>query len=186
MADETAWLIERADPQFPNQPLPSSFLGIAGSYDGHFGGGRLQWMTTASDALRFSRQKDAAMFVGMVALLQEDMLLRHTIKGLRDGEPRALVIEHLWVNGAGCPMTDYKPHKTMTPEEYAAMPIIGWHEVCRNVDGCGGIGIRFLSSDNTCDRCDGTGNEPGYNRVCEKCGGSGSLTSERQKMRQPS
>lgn len=24
-----------------------------------------------------------------------------------------------------------------------------------------------------CDRCDGTGNEPGLNRVCEKCGGSG-------------
>lgn len=39
---------------------------------------------------------------------------------------------------------DRKPHKVMTPEEYAAMPIIGWHEVCRDVDGFGGVGIRFL------------------------------------------
>src|ERR1700680_3350449 len=31
------------------------------------------------------------------------------------------------------------PHKVMTPEEYAAMPIIGWHEVCRDVDGFGGV-----------------------------------------------
>lgn len=35
-------------------------------------------------------------------------------------------------------------HKIMTPEEYAAMPIIGWHEVCHNVDGFGAVGIRFL------------------------------------------
>jgi hypothetical protein len=37
-----------------------------------------------------------------------------------------------------------KPHKVMTREEYAAMPILGWHEVCRDVDGFGGIGVRFL------------------------------------------
>jgi hypothetical protein len=37
-----------------------------------------------------------------------------------------------------------KAHKVMTPEEYAAMPIIGWHEVCRDVDGFGGVGIRYL------------------------------------------
>jgi hypothetical protein len=37
-----------------------------------------------------------------------------------------------------------KPHKVMTPEEYAAMPLKGWHEVCRDVDGFGGVGIRFL------------------------------------------
>ena len=36
------------------------------------------------------------------------------------------------------------PHKILTPEEDAAMPIIGWHEVCRDVDGCGGVGIRYL------------------------------------------
>jgi hypothetical protein len=37
-----------------------------------------------------------------------------------------------------------KPHKTMTPEEYAAMTLKGWHEVCRDVDGFGGVGIRYL------------------------------------------
>ena len=41
--------------------------------------------------------------------------------------------------------TDEKPaHKIMTPEEYAAMPLKGWHEVCRDVDGFGGVGVRFL------------------------------------------
>lgn len=37
-----------------------------------------------------------------------------------------------------------KAHKVMTQEEYTAMPIIGWHEVCRDVDGFGGAGVRFL------------------------------------------
>ncbi len=32
----------------------------------------------------------------------------------------------------------------MTQEEYAGMPIVGWHEVCRDVDGAGGVGVRFL------------------------------------------
>lgn len=36
-------------------------------------------------------------------------------------------------------------HKVMTAEEYAAMPLQGWHEVCRNVDGFGGVGVRFLT-----------------------------------------
>lgn len=36
-----------------------------------------------------------------------------------------------------------KPHKVMTPQEYAAMSIIGWHSVCRNVDGFGNVGIQF-------------------------------------------
>jgi hypothetical protein len=40
-----------------------------------------------------------------------------------------------------------KPHKVMTPEEYAAVPIIGWHEVCRDVDGRGGVGVRYLGTD---------------------------------------
>ena len=39
-----------------------------------------------------------------------------------------------------------RAHKIMTPEEYAAMPLIGWHEVCRDVDGFGGIGIRYLGA----------------------------------------
>jgi hypothetical protein len=39
-----------------------------------------------------------------------------------------------------------KPHKTMTPDEYAALQIEGWHEVCRNVDGFGGVGVRFVTA----------------------------------------
>lgn len=38
---------------------------------------------------------------------------------------------------------DTAPHRTMTPEEYAAMPIKGWHQVCKDVDGFGGVGIRM-------------------------------------------
>lgn len=38
----------------------------------------------------------------------------------------------------------FKAHKVMTPEEYARMPIVGWHEVCRDFDGFGGVGVRFL------------------------------------------
>jgi len=40
----------------------------------------------------------------------------------------------------------FKAHKVMTPEEYAAMPIVGWHEVCRDFDGFGGVGVRFLGT----------------------------------------
>lgn len=43
-------------------------------------------------------------------------------------------------------VAERKVHKTMTTEEYAAMPIIGWHEVCRDVDGFGGVGIRYLGT----------------------------------------
>lgn len=39
----------------------------------------------------------------------------------------------------------FKAHKVMTPEEYARLPIIGWHQVCRDFDGFGNVGIRFLS-----------------------------------------
>lgn len=38
-----------------------------------------------------------------------------------------------------------RAHKTMTPDEYAAMPIVGWHYVCRDYDGFGGTGVRFIT-----------------------------------------
>ena len=38
----------------------------------------------------------------------------------------------------------FKADKVMTPEEYAAVPIIGWHMVCKNFDGFGAIGIKYL------------------------------------------
>lgn len=100
MSDEMAWLIERADPNNPGCVLPDSFLGIQGSYDGVYGGGRFTWLPNASDAIRFARHKDAAMFVGAMALLQKDMILRDTIRGLRDGEPRAIVVEHRWCDSS--------------------------------------------------------------------------------------
>ena len=41
---------------------------------------------------------------------------------------------------------DRPAHKVMTPEEYTEMPIIGWHEVCRNVDNAGAVGVRFITN----------------------------------------
>lgn len=43
-------------------------------------------------------------------------------------------------------VSERKAHKVMTAEEYAAMPIVGWHEVCRDVDGFGGVGVRNLGA----------------------------------------
>lgn len=44
------------------------------------------------------------------------------------------------------PLVEVRAHKTMTPEEYAAMPIVGWHMVCRDYDGFGGTGVRFITN----------------------------------------
>jgi hypothetical protein len=43
-------------------------------------------------------------------------------------------------------MGERPAHKVMTPEEYQAMSLQGWHEVCKNVDGFGGVGVRFVST----------------------------------------
>lgn len=40
---------------------------------------------------------------------------------------------------------DTKAHRIMTREEYDAMPLKGWHEVCRDIDNAGNVGVRFLS-----------------------------------------
>lgn len=37
----------------------------------------------------------------------------------------------------------FKADRVMAPEEYAAMPLIGWHIVCKDFDGFGAIGVRF-------------------------------------------
>ena len=96
---ETAWLVERADPNHPGHVLPDSFLGVRGSYDGTYGSGHFEWMTRAEDAVRFSRQKDAALFVGAIATMQENVIHCDTIRGLcsRDG-PRAIVVGHMWTD----------------------------------------------------------------------------------------
>jgi hypothetical protein len=41
---------------------------------------------------------------------------------------------------------EFKADRVMTPEEYAAMPIIGWHQVCKDFDGFGNVGVRFSSA----------------------------------------
>jgi hypothetical protein len=40
-----------------------------------------------------------------------------------------------------------KPHRIMTLQEYAEGPIVGWHRVCRNVDGFGNVGVIFEEQD---------------------------------------
>lgn len=96
MADETAWLIERADPRNPGCVMAGSFLGVQGSYDGLNGSGRLEWMDSARDAIRFARQQDAAMFIGMMVQLADNQRHGETLPGLRSGDPRALAVEHMW------------------------------------------------------------------------------------------
>lgn len=53
------------------------------------------------------------------------------------------------LSSAPAPAQEVRPHKTMTPEEYAAFAIKGWHYVCKDVDGFGGVGVRFISPDTT-------------------------------------
>jgi hypothetical protein len=36
-----------------------------------------------------------------------------------------------------------RPHKTMTLDEYLATPLRGWHSVCFDIDGFGGVGVRY-------------------------------------------
>jgi hypothetical protein len=96
VADESAWLIERADPQYPGCVLAGNFLGVQGSYDGQYGSGKLCWLPRADDALRFSRQKDAAMFIGAMSALMDYLPHGDTIPGLRSGEPRAIAVPHAW------------------------------------------------------------------------------------------
>ena len=43
-----------------------------------------------------------------------------------------------------CSCVGKQAHVIMTEEEYQNVKIIGWHEVCKNYDGCGGIAIRYL------------------------------------------
>lgn len=38
-----------------------------------------------------------------------------------------------------------RAHKTMTAEEYLALNLKGWHEVCWRYDGAGGVGVRYLT-----------------------------------------
>lgn len=39
-----------------------------------------------------------------------------------------------------------RAHKTMTAEEYLALNLQGWHEVCWRYDGHGGVGVRYYTN----------------------------------------
>lgn len=41
-------------------------------------------------------------------------------------------------------VVERRAHKCMTPEEYTEMKLIGWHMVCKDYDGFGGVGVIFL------------------------------------------
>lgn len=41
---------------------------------------------------------------------------------------------------------EFKADRVMTKEEYDAMPLIGWHEVCKDFDGFGNVGVRFRAA----------------------------------------
>lgn len=38
----------------------------------------------------------------------------------------------------------FKADRVMTAEEYARIPLVGWHMVCRDFDGHGSVGIKYL------------------------------------------
>lgn len=59
-----------------------------------------------------------------------------TTAGCRYGERR-------WLSGSINPAAQ-RAHKVMTKDEYLAAGIKGWHEVCFDVDGFGGVGVRYL------------------------------------------
>lgn len=37
-------------------------------------------------------------------------------------------------------------HRVMTAAEYIETPIVGWHQVCRNIDGFNNVGVRYLGA----------------------------------------
>lgn len=98
MADQTSWLIERADPNHTACVLPDHFLGVEGHWDGMNGSGVFRWMSNARDALRFSRKKDATLFAGALSALQGKLSHDWTLPGLRSGDPKPIVVEHTWTD----------------------------------------------------------------------------------------
>ncbi len=47
-----------------------------------------------------------------------------------------------------CPERDMQPvaHKVMTPEEYSALNLRGWHFVCKDHDGAGGVAVSYIAN----------------------------------------
>jgi len=97
MADTTAWLVERADPDHPGCVLPNHFLGYRGNYPaGPNPAGYFVWVEQAGYALRFSRKEDAEKFIIAFENMNEQRVHSLTLPGLRTGERRAIAVEHRW------------------------------------------------------------------------------------------
>lgn len=95
MADDIAWLIERADPAHPGCVLGGHFLGFSGHRFAR-SGGELAWMSDAAHALRFARHDDAEAFIAAMEAIQDRLPYRDTLPGLRSGDLRAIAVEHAW------------------------------------------------------------------------------------------
>lgn len=99
MADETAWLIERAISDRPEVKSPAEYLVVSGGFDEHSprrASGVLGWTHSPQHALRFSRKIDAAMFAAGVRAMQDQIPHGETLTGMRNGDPHAHITDHMW------------------------------------------------------------------------------------------
>ena len=96
MADIYAWLIERADPKNSGCVLPNQFLSFVGNTSHPRPAGWFAWGESVQWAIRFARREDAEKFVLAIENLQQQLPHALTITGLRDGDPRAIAVEHCW------------------------------------------------------------------------------------------
>jgi hypothetical protein len=74
--------------------------------------------------------------------------------GYRNGKPWSDIAEDVLreLPGNGAVEADDRPHKTMTLDEYLAEPRLqGWHSVCFDVDGFGGVGVRYHGEPSSTD-----------------------------------
>lgn len=102
MADEKAWLIERAADDSPYVKCPAEYLIVYGGYHEYSprrASGVFGWTVSPQHALRFSRQIDASMFAAGVRAMQDQIPYGETLIGMRNGDPRANITEHMWCDG---------------------------------------------------------------------------------------
>jgi hypothetical protein len=91
--DELAWVIEQVE----NRPKHTTYLSVDGNSGGSPTSGRFIWQGDPNQALRFSRQVDAKLFIGAMMSLSDHLPLSKTLKGLRDGDLPPFAIEHMWL-----------------------------------------------------------------------------------------
>ena len=94
--DETAWLIEKANPTHP-RCTAGLFLSFMGDLSGPITNGALYWSERVHEGtLRFARRIDAEMFIGVELGRSSATPLGQTLPGLRIGDERPLSCEHRW------------------------------------------------------------------------------------------